>query len=265
MRSLSLLVLMSSCLTVPAEEPDPTPKCDGVLQDEEGGEIDGSFDKDNDGFKDRDAPGCAEVYGLLDCNDDNPNIRPDAGETLCNGIDDDCNEETPDSFDNDGDGSSLCEDCDDTDERVWPGNTEICWDNVDNDCDTIIDNACGEDYNGNFQITPGPVYTCALGVMDIDFDELAVIYSPPYATMYNVGGVQPGSMDGTIDNYGYFYLEKEVILGTPAACDEYYRLFGTFTDADTFEGTLQALYLGFCLNCAFQEWTFTGTRVPSTY
>jgi len=263
--SLMTLGLLTACTTLPADEADPTPKCDGVLQEEEGAVIDGTFDRDNDGFKDADAPGCADVYAQLDCNDDNPNIRPDVAETLCNGVDDDCNEITEDNFDNDGDGSNNCEDCDDTDERMWPGNTEICWDSVDNDCDAIIDNECGANYNGTFEISPAPLYSCALGVMNIDFDQLAVVYNPPEVTMYNVGGIQPGTMSGTIDNVGYFYLEKEVILGTVAACDEYYRLFGTFTDADHFDGTLQALYSGFCLNCAFQEWTFTGTRIDATY
>jgi len=264
MRPLFLLGLMSACTTVPSQDLDPTPKCDGVLQEEEGSIIDAPFDKDNDGFNAQNEADCADVYARLDCDDDNPNIRPDQAETLCNGVDDDCNDLTSDNFDNDGDGSNNCDDCDDTDERVWPGNTEVCWDSIDNDCDAIIDNGCGDNYNGTFTIDPVPQYNCAT-IIDIDFAEVAVIYNPPYTTMYNIGGVQPGAMDGTIDNLGYFYLEKEVILGTLAACDEYYRLFGTFTDADHFEGTLQTLYSGFCLNCSFQEWTFTGTRVESTY
>ena len=93
---------------------------------------------------------------------------------------------------------------------------------------------------------------------------MAVIFSPPYLTIYNVGGVQPGSMDGTVDPSGYFYMEKLIDLGTNFDCDEEYRLFGTFTDGDHFTATLQANYTGVCLNCAYQEFNFTGTRIDGT-
>ncbi len=265
MRPLLFLIL-ASCTPVPVVEEDPTPICDGILQIDEGSVIDSTFDKDNDGFKDKNETACHDVYDpdRLDCNDDDANIRPDVSEISCNYIDDDCNELTEDSHDSDNDGTSNCDDCDDGNEFVFPGATEVCWDGLDNDCDTIVDNDCGEDYNGNFAIDPVPQYSCSLNFVQIDFDEMAIIYSPPYVTMWNVGGIQPGSMDGDIDNLGVFSLNKLVDLGTNFDCNEEYRLFGEFSDADHFEATLQANFTGVCLNCEFQEWTFSGTRIDTT-
>jgi len=267
MRPLLFLALpLVSCTVVAEEEEDTTPRCDGVLQADEGNVIDSTFDVDGDGFKDINVTECLDVYdpAQLDCNDGDPNIKPDASEIQCNDIDDDCNSATSDSFDNDGDGITTCFDCDDTDERVWPGNVEVCWDEVDNDCDNIIDNDCGEDYNGSFAISPAPSYTCSLGFVDISFAQMNVIFNPPYMSMVSVGGIQPGTMDGTVDPSGYFYFEQIIDIGTNFDCDEEYRLFGTFTDGDNFTATLQANYTGVCLNCTFMEFQFTGTRIDGT-
>ena len=68
-----------------------------------------------------------------DCNDRNPSINPGAIERGYDGIDNDCNPDTPD-VDLDGDGVGYG-DCDDRDPEVYPGNVEIPYDGVDNDCD----------------------------------------------------------------------------------------------------------------------------------
>ena len=92
---------------------------------------------------------------VIDCNPGEPS------EELCNGLDDDCDGETDEDFndtyypDSDGDGfgnpsvdATSCpeqgyvvnnEDCNDNDPDLSPNSTESC-DNIDNNCDNIIDN-----------------------------------------------------------------------------------------------------------------------------
>lgn len=110
------------------------------------------LDVDGDGFEARD-----------DCDDQNPNVYPGAPE-LCDGVDNNCNEETDEGepvgsvtfyADADGDGfgdssTSLTQctqpsgyiiddsDCNDVDDLAYPGANEYC-DGVDNDCDGVAD------------------------------------------------------------------------------------------------------------------------------
>ncbi len=66
-------------------------------------------DLDDDGFS-----------SPTDCDDTDPLVSPAQPETLCNGIDDDCDPLTEDDVDGDGDGVGQCEgDCDDEDARVF--------------------------------------------------------------------------------------------------------------------------------------------------
>ena len=54
---------------------------------------------------------------------------------MCNSIDDDCNDSTPDDVNADGDPRSVCNgDCDDSDPDVYPGHGETTCDFKDNDC-----------------------------------------------------------------------------------------------------------------------------------
>ena len=115
-----------------------------------------------------------------DCDDTDPAIAPNVTE-LCDGIDNDCDDEidegcqspdlgrppedlrdmrpspTPDpdlgpdltedmgpppAVDVDRDGHPPPEDCDDLDETVYPGATEVCGDGVDNNCVGGIDEGC---------------------------------------------------------------------------------------------------------------------------
>ncbi len=97
-------------------------------------------DKDRDGF---------DV--IDDCDDNDPNVNPDAIEVCRDGIDNDCNEETTDEkncqdcTDYDIDGFFVEEeckgkvDCDDTDYAINPDEKEICGDGIDNDCDGATD------------------------------------------------------------------------------------------------------------------------------
>jgi Putative metal-binding motif/Secretion system C-terminal sorting domain/Proprotein convertase P-domain len=95
-----------------------------------------------------------------DCNDDDPNINPDATE-ICDGVDNNCDSQMDEGlltryyYDTDGDNfglndyQDLCEpdflynallagDCNDNNANINPGATEIC-NGVDDDCDGELD------------------------------------------------------------------------------------------------------------------------------
>jgi len=125
-----------------------------------GSELDERLDADGDGY-------LSVAVGGVDCNDDDPNVHPDAIER-CDGIDDDCDGAIDDgtddaieggqpfTLDGDGDGHGqvggavvqACEtpegfaptagDCDDGNPAVHPGADERC-NGVDDDCDDRTD------------------------------------------------------------------------------------------------------------------------------
>ncbi len=129
-------------------------------------DCDDGLDNDLDGLSDCQDPDCgidevccdldgdgvfgAQCPGGTDCNDDpaaeGAAIQPGAAE-LCDGLDNDCNEQI-DDIDADGDGfiAESCggDDCDDSKATVYPGAPEDGglvegYDNVDNDCDGDVD------------------------------------------------------------------------------------------------------------------------------
>jgi len=111
-----VLLLLLACI------PELDPKDSG------GDETGRLLDADGDGYPKAE-----------DCDDENPNIHPNADEQ-CNGVDDNCDGVTPaEEFDGDGDGFAECEgDCDDSRADIFPGAEEPC-DFADNDCDGDID------------------------------------------------------------------------------------------------------------------------------
>jgi len=262
-----LALALCACAGDPAGPTEPTaPVCDGRLQEDESSP-DAPFDKDGDGYVDGNDPDCRANYGAgsLDCNDAVASIHPGVDEIACNGLDDDCNSDTVEEHDEDIDGTSDCEgDCDDADPLRFPGNPEICWDEVDNDCDGETDPGCGFDYNGTFDIEPAVLYECAATKVNIDFQQVQVLWNPPNGgSMRSLGGLQPGLLNGTIEPDGTFVFEGSVVIGTAFACSEYYRFTGTFTDADHFTMTFDARFKGgfACLNCENQLFVdLAGTR-----
>ena len=120
--------------------------CDGSDNDCNG-VSDEFWDGDGDGVGD-----CAEwcldpTVCITDCNDADHRIFPGA-EEVCDTIDNDCDLEIDEGFDEDGDGFLVCHgDCDDTDPEVYPWATEAC-DGIDNDCNGIIDDSADRDGDG---------------------------------------------------------------------------------------------------------------------
>jgi hypothetical protein len=141
--------------------------CDGVVDEEAVDAATWCDDDDGDGHGDPEAcaVACEAPSGTLtasqadDCDDRDPGIHPSA-EELCNGVDDDCDDEVDEEaadavslwLDQDGDGhgdpattttgcpdtegwSSSDDDCDDDEPLAAPSLEETCNDGIDNDCD----------------------------------------------------------------------------------------------------------------------------------
>jgi len=77
-----------------------------------------------------------------DCDDTDETVNPGADEVAYDGVDNDCDETTPDD-DLDGDGVLGADDCDDENSDVYPGAVEVCND-LDDDCNDEIDDAVGD-------------------------------------------------------------------------------------------------------------------------
>jgi len=112
--------------------------------------------------RDRDSDGWGECCDCLDENTANgPKVNPERTEVIYNGLDDDCNPNTPDAdIDRDGHDAVFMggDDCDDRNANVNPEVEERC-DNVDNNCDGQIDEL-PECQQTNDQVNPEEAPTC---------------------------------------------------------------------------------------------------------
>ncbi len=131
-------------------DPDRSDNLEGPLEIHVPGGVlpAGCVDNDQDGFGFG-----VTCEGKQDCDDDDPSVHPDAGETCGDQLDNNCDgnidEGCPgvDCQDRDGDGSPSgrdCQtpDCDDQDPQRSPLLDEACGDGIDNDCDGITDDCC---------------------------------------------------------------------------------------------------------------------------
>jgi len=104
------------------------------LADHQDNDCDGEVDEGTE-LGDDDGDGFSEAAG--DCDDENPDVHPDAEEIPYDGIDQDCDYQ--DIRDVDGDGYDAPDvggvDCDDGDPLVHPEAPEIPYDGGDQDCD----------------------------------------------------------------------------------------------------------------------------------
>ncbi len=130
--------------------PGASEVCDGADTD-----CDGTLPEDE-----MDADGDGEWPCAGDCDDTAPDVSS-SGPEICddvppdtppeNRVDNDCNPETDETADADGDGYSLCDgDCDDADPAVNPSAPEVCDGDtpVDNDCDPETDETADADGDG---------------------------------------------------------------------------------------------------------------------
>ena len=205
MRYLHLLltVLLPCVLLVGCPDEGDDDSAPGDDDDTTGGQPGDCEDADGDGWRDGtdcpadevldcndedaklnwdDADGDGATTCGEDCDDQDPNNFPDNTE-LCDGVDNDCDEEIDEDFDQDGDDyfdedGEGCDsvydpdnlDCDDLDPNANPGALEEC-DGDDNDCDGEVDEdfdidldgwtECGGDCNDtNAAINPDATEVC---------------------------------------------------------------------------------------------------------
>ena len=197
------------------------PVCDGERQD--GEEVpDAPFDVDGDGFVDGSIYACSTSYPAeeLDCDDTNPNVSPEQLEITCNGIDDDCEPSTSD----------------------------------------IDARGCVESYSGTWELAQAVTYTCGLGAVDVDFDQLLLQHAEPAITATVLGnGSQPPPVETTVTAAG-------VLLGTleeEGACPRTWTLEGRFTNPNVLNAqlTLDVPEIPACLSCVHTTLDFTATRL----
>lgn len=107
--------------------------------------------RDNDGDNYGD-PNVSQIFCAIcgpgfvltggDCNDEDMNIYLNSPE-ICDGQDNDCDEQVDEGFDQDGDGFSICNgDCNDEDADINPNASEICGNNMDENCNEDVDEGC---------------------------------------------------------------------------------------------------------------------------
>ena len=165
-RNALLLLLTSMFLVLSVGCPGGRDDDDSTADDDDSANVTVGGDADGDGFCFGDAECDNPDLDPGDCNDNDPDINPDA-EEACDGLDNDCDDRVDENFDADGDGYVTVEnpecvgsyppdelDCNDLIGAINPGANETC-DGNDTNCDGQIDNGLDLDFDG-FRVCDAP-------------------------------------------------------------------------------------------------------------
>jgi len=172
--------------------------------------------------------------GGSDCNDGDKTVHPGATET-CNDFNDNCNGQTDEGCDDDGDGfcdaalikvgaPAVCPkgggDCNDNAVTTAPDVTETC-DNIDDNCDGKTDEGCDDDKDGYCDAamtTTGTPAACLSGAGDCD--DLNPGISPAAPELCNgLDDNCSAKADEGCDDDGDGYCDAAMVLvGWPATC-----------------------------------------------
>ncbi len=116
---------------------------------------------------------------------------------------------------------------------------------------------------GTFSLSPGPTYSCGLGAVSYNFSTVTFTIDAGIMTATPMSSSFPPLSDAM----GSVCPEFDASVTVSGGCEERYRLYGTFTDDDTFTGTLEVTFvetdgyscsLGSCTN---RTQAVTGTRI----
>jgi hypothetical protein len=112
-------------------------------------------------------------------------------------------------------------------------------------------------YSGTWDLDSTITLTCALGFVQLDFNQVIITDSNPTIIVAETSS-QPGTMTGTFST-DTDWTSQNVLLGS---CTETYTMTGTFDDANTFTALFEADFtpVAACLGCVYRSWSVTGTR-----
>ncbi|MCB9741888.1 MAG: putative metal-binding motif-containing protein [Alphaproteobacteria bacterium] len=172
-----------------------------------------------------------------DCDDNEPRVSPGESEVPYDGLDNDCDPNTPDD-DLDGDGAPAAEDCNDDDASINPSAAETC-DGIDNNCDGSVDEGALSTFYGDadgdgFGDDEDTVEACSAPSGYVaeggDCDDSDTAYNPD-ATETDCTDTNDYNCDGSVgavdaDGDGFFACEEcddrnaAVYPGATEVCDE---------------------------------------------